>query len=672
MAALAFVLAGGWLGVAAGLWEGGLAFACRHVPAASQAPRATSLLPHAVLLDGLLGMLAASILVTLFGFFSSIKREREPEAGGGGPRSSIRRWEPSAAAVLFAGVVGFSGLALLSRLADLHYTPPLLSPSGIALATLVAAVCLGGGIAAWRMGERVLAFLQRVPAWNALAAMVPLAASGIWLSASLAGGIPEARPSGLPPPQGAPNILLVVLDAVRVDHCSAYGYGRPTTPNIEALSREGTLFLKAVTPGIWTVPSHASLFTGLHPSAHGADRTHPYLSSRLETLAERLGSAGYQTASFSGNPWISAESGLGQGFEELRVPWQLKSSDRSRSDQPFAVRLAVRLLRAAESDPLMRSRAEYIGREALEWLDDARDPTRPFLVFVNFFDAHAPRDPPPDLMRRFLPPGADPSESRRIGRIRTSDLEFGEVRLTAQEQGLLSCLYDAEVARADRGLGALVSGLASRGLLDGTVLAVTADHGENFGEKGMWGHHLIINESLLHVPLLVRYPARFPPGRREPALVQIHDLFPTLLELAGVPRRAGENRQPTLFPESLASSGREFAFAEEPVPTMVLDRLSARFPGRSLDAYNRALWSATDGRFKAVLSSRGERWLYDLDTDPREERDLSASMPEVMSRLTAALEEHIRIETARRPAPEQNETMPSELIEQLRVLGYVK
>ena len=295
-----------------------------------------------------------------------------------------------------------------------------------------------------------------------------------------------------------------------------------------------------------------------------------------------------------------------------------------------------------------------------------------FLVFVNFFDAHAPRDPPPDLMRRFLPPGADPSESRRIGRIRTSDLEFGEVRLTAQEQGLLSCLYDAEVARADRGLGALVSGLASRGLLDGTVLAVTADHGENFGEKGMWGHHLIINESLLHVPLLVRYPARFPPGRREPALVQIHDLFPTLLELAGVPRRAGENRQPTLFPESLASSGREFAFAEEPVPTMVLDRLSARFPGRSLDAYNRALWSATDGRFKAVLSSRGERWLYDLDTDPREERDLSASMPEVMSRLTAALEEHIRIETARRPAPEQNETMPSELIEQLRVLGYVK
>jgi arylsulfatase A-like enzyme len=227
------------------------------------------------------------------------------------------------------------------------------------------------------------------------------------------------------------------------------------------------VYLEARTPAPWTVPAHASLFTGLEPRDHGADSGHLKLDDDLPVLAGRLRDAGYRTQAYVANPWVGKEYGFDRGFDTFDEVW--------------------RGVHGTEGEMGAGRIVDTIGR----WLDwragnaDAR--AKPFFVFVNFFEPHLPYNPPEEERARFLFPGADPARVERLRRFKNPDevkAILGLLQLDDADRAVLSSLYDGEIAYVDRRVGELVDGLKARGLLDDTVVAVTSDHGEMLGEHG--------------------------------------------------------------------------------------------------------------------------------------------------------------------------------------------
>jgi len=245
---------------------------------------------------------------------------------------------------------------------------------------------------------------------------------------SSAAPAPPASPADVAAPAGAQNVVLIVLDTTRADHLSAYGYPRPTTPFLEELASESTLYENAVSPAPWTLPSHASLFTGLLPSAHGANAEHQWLREKFMTLAELLRRHGYVTAGFSNNPTVSHASNLDQGFEHFAnvfLEWGPElgwDGGKGGIQRTIPERLLHKLLVWREPpDKGARRTRELVGR----WLDgwQAAAPRRPFFVFVNLLEAHLPYTPSPRFRERFVSEPlrpASPAFARASGSTRPS------------------------------------------------------------------------------------------------------------------------------------------------------------------------------------------------------------------------------------------------------------
>ncbi|MEN8184047.1 MAG: sulfatase, partial [Myxococcota bacterium] len=265
-------------------------------------------------------------------------------------------------------------------------------------------------------------------------------------------------------PRERPNVLLITLDTTRRDRLGLYGYERPTSPHLDELASHATVFENAYSTSSWTLPAHASLFTGRYPTSHGM-RHDPEgsliladaidapegirarsLDAEARTLAEILGDAGYQTGAVVAGPWLIGSFGLARGFEHY-------------DDKGVAA----------------GRRAADVTTSALRWLDDVPEP---FLLFLNYFDPHLPYAPPPAYRRSFLP----------------SDVSVN-LRSSAQAPSL----YDAEILYMDEQLGKLFRSLRERGLYDRTLIVVTADHGELLGDRGEWGHERYLWEPLLRV-----------------------------------------------------------------------------------------------------------------------------------------------------------------------------
>ncbi|MEN8151229.1 MAG: sulfatase, partial [Planctomycetota bacterium] len=309
------------------------------------------------------------------------------------------------------------------------------------------------------------------------------------------------------------NLLVVVMDTTRGDRCSLNGYERSTTPNLDRIAAGGTVYTDAWAPTSWTGPAHASMFTGLRPENHGfRSGVRLYLDPSARTLAEILSDGGYATACLTNNPQISEEMGLIQGFEVYEEGGVRENSARWTTDR------------------------------ALEIAKRHRADGRPFFVFVNDWEPHLPYDPPERIAGDFLPEGVDPAEVARLRKFKADvPVLFGETwRAFGRRQWeILSGLYDAEIAALDVELGRLVAGLDRAGILDDTLLVIVGDHGENLGDHGLCSHVFSLHRSLRHVPLLVRFPDRFEPGRRVGETVRLEDLFPTILEVLDLPRPSG-------------------------------------------------------------------------------------------------------------------------------------
>ena len=348
----------------------------------------------------------------------------------------------------------------------------------------------------------------------------------------------------MPPPArhrasaGAPNVLLIVMDTVRADHLSLDGYPRPTSPNLERLARRGVNYTRARAAAPWTLPSHASLFTGRWPSALSVGWYVP-LDDRAPTLAGALAARGYDTAGFAANlNYCSYFTGLDRGFAHyedfpLTPYWALR-----------ATLLGTRLLSQIDyfgkkyglldpGDVAQRSRvtADEINERLLGWLDGRGDDDRPFFAFLNYFDAHDPYLPPPGFDPGFVRPPEDAVEREML--VEWWPLPDKDKAAPEQVRTVVDA-YDACLAYLDDRIGRLIDDLERRGLLEDTLVIITADHGELLGDHGgLFGHGASLYDGELRVPLIVMAPG-LPAGAVVDEPVSLRALPSTVGALAGL------------------------------------------------------------------------------------------------------------------------------------------
>jgi len=432
------------------------------------------------------------------------------------------------------------------------------------------------------------------------------------------------------------NVLFVVMDTVRKDHLTPYGYDRPTTPTLAGFAEEALVHEQAVAQAPWTLPVHASMFTGLYPAEHTATQEAPYLPEDVGTLAEALSSAGYATACYSSNAWITPYTRLTAGFDRQDnffevLPgealsglaadlWQRVLDSRFRwvADRLVEVGNEVHE-HLAGGEGADSKTPEIIDRVQAFTDDHAGDD---WFAFINLMDAHLPYYPPEEYREAFAP-GVDPadvcqnSKEYNSGARDIDDAEFDDIR----------GLYDAEIRHVDAELGRLFDHLTETGQWDDTVVVVCADHGELHGEHGLYGHEFCIYDPLVNVPLLVKHPD-LDPGRTDEQ-VELLDLYDTVLEsAAATDAPGGVGARPFEPGRSLLSAGRdvadgEYAFVDYHRPVVELNQLETKAAEAGIDLeadsrfYSRMRAARRpDGKY--IRNERIPDEAYRLDADPGE------------------------------------------------------
>ncbi|MCP4200630.1 MAG: sulfatase [bacterium] len=448
---------------------------------------------------------------------------------------------------------------------------------------------------------------------------------GLGLAATLA--CAEKRPEGFPDFSNEsgldrPNVLVVLIDALRRDHLGAYGYELPTTPAIDTFAAESAVFTRAYSHSSWTKPSVATLFTSLYPDQHGMGRVGfegdagfqtDVLPKQLSTLAERFKRAGYRTGSIGTNVHIQKKTGFAQGFSRF---------------------FNKRLVTAYQVNDLLR-----------EWLE-AGDQQAPFFAYAHYMDVHFPYN------RRL------PDETGRFGSTRTWPKapthwtrvpEWAEKHLNSKNLAALIASYDQEVAYVDGAFGELWAWLGEIGRLKNTVVVLVADHGEGFNEHDELQHGYAPYEEVTAIPFMIRLPPvyRHEPGRSE-ELVGLVDVMPTVLDLVGLkaPRKAqGRSLVPLLLGESLR---------ERPI--------YVEGPGiRGLRGSTHTLFSPEEG----------EDLCFDNQADPSELSPLEAPLPEICGRMASALDGLVAQLELVAEGEDSAVTLDAEEVEALRALGYL-
>jgi arylsulfatase A-like enzyme len=516
----------------------------------------------------------------------------------------------------------------------------------------VLAVALGLTIAAGEVRSLPLLAVAALFAVLALGRFSwPLAAiaMAIVLYPSFQGpSLPEGRSSnGLvvtaAPPQTSPSFVVVVLDTVRADHTSAYGYHRNTTPHLARLSARGIRFERAYATGHWSLPSHASLFTGLLPSRHGAHTEHPALDSQHPTLAELLAGHGYETANFTGNAWIGPGTGMTRGFQLNHEAWRRYHVD--------IMLLANRIYYALMAPDWDKGGADILAG-IRRWLSE-RDATRPYFLFVNFYEPHGPYQHVPRAFRRRY---TDVDLSLRalevIGNRVMTATQNGH-RLSAEDAATGRDLLDGAIAAADALLGELLELVG-----DEPIVVVLSDHGELFGEHTLYGHSNTLYEPLIRIPMVIAGGA-LPQGLVAEEVVSLVDIMPTLLDLAGIegPAVDGIDLRPLLREDG--DLGRQWVRAEQFSKDTLARGWAHQRPGEVdyLFARKQAVVSRS---VKRIVAADGSDRGYDLRGDPGEERPFPGSDTGLSARV---------------PEPEAGRTAPAPdpiQSKMLEVLGYLQ
>jgi arylsulfatase A-like enzyme len=506
-----------------------------------------------------------------------------------------------------------------------------------------------------------------------LAAAV-VALVGAWVSSGR-----SDRPAGA----SGPNVLVIVWDTVRADHLSLYGYRRPTTPRLDAFARDAVVFERASSPGMWTLPAHASMFTGLPPESHGADERWLWLDGHNLTMAEHFEANGYATFTMAANTLLCDETNLVQGFAtklntykgkvgkmaKAATREKLLPNDRSNELSPLWRPPAHGAKNAEWGRAVYKEGGPIVAEAMLEWIDRRKNRRKPFFAFLNLMEAHTPRIPTMASRERVL---ADDPELVALGletdaaHINLHFYNFGKVTYSERQLDAIRGVYDASIADLDAATGRLFDGLAERGLLEDTIVVLTSDHGENLGDHHLFNHRFSLWDSLVHVPLVVRAPGQV--ARRVDRPVSTIDLFSTLARLAGLP-----------VPDGIAAGDLLGGTSSPAVTSMALplerEILSVKevHPDVEVGPWMRSGNAVVrDGR-KLVRLSDGTSALFDLRADPGETTPLDdpAGAAALGAELDAWLSSTPPYDPTRRTeSPEHVRASQDELRQQLEAIGY--
>lgn len=464
-----------------------------------------------------------------------------------------------------------------------------------------------------------------------------------------------------------PNILLLVLDAGRADHLSGYGYSRAAAPNIDRIAAEGVLYEQAISAAVWTVPSHASLFTGMYLSGHGLHGRNLKLRDDIPTLASFLSAEGYDTAAITANALIGHATGLARGFGQVRDIRNVMQGDPLPRWQQLVNRVYRQLYYGGRPNESawFDSGAWRLNFDVKRWLKSRQNQERPFFIFANYMEPHLRYDPPRAFRRRFL----SAAQEARWRDVNQNAWRFmsGAAAMTADDWEILNALYDAELAYVDHRIGQLYDHLAAAGLLDDTMVIVTADHGENLGEHGLMDHQYCVYDTLTHVPLVIRHPASFPAGHRESAPVQTLDIFPTIAQIMGrdTDPALAMLQGKSLLPADLAREARPFTVTEYLAPQLHSFRREAVPIDEKFTSQLRALRTPTH---KYIWSSAGNHELYNLAADPGETRNLIAQEPETAEALARQLDDWLAEHTLDQ---DDGPGIDAGIASRLEALGYI-
>jgi arylsulfatase A-like enzyme len=429
------------------------------------------------------------------------------------------------------------------------------------------------------------------------------------------------------------NVILIVVDALRADHLSLYGYPRKTTPNLDGLANHGVVFLNTWAQSSWTIPSTATLLTGQYAYTHGLyDAYHWHLVPGISTVTQLYQREGITTAAFVANHLISEDSNFDVGFESFH-------------EIPYAS-------------------AAQLNRAFLHWLEDHKDER--FFAYLHYMEPHLPYAAPGNGLNRFGDPPMsqgrlNPDRSEQlIQRIEKRLREISPLRiidrdLNPEEREFLDeliGLYDSEIAYWDEQFAALVQALKERGLMENTLLIVTSDHGEEFLDHGLLTHGQSLYSELLQVPLIFLNTHRAPEKRKD--MAGLVDLAPTLLALSHIPCDPG-------------FAGRNL-FSESTAPTFLFAQTAHglnRFEGEMV--VKRSVFSE---RWKGILTlDHDQMTLFDRITDPLERIDVGPARPEKVNEFRALIRDWVR--SCRSRAPYHLSLLDASALRKLKEMGYL-
>lgn len=525
-----------------------------------------------------------------------------------------------------------------------------------------------------------------------------------------------------------PDIIFVVLDTQRADRLGLHGYRLreqkdSTSPNLDRFAQGGATFERAISAAQWTIPSHASMFTGLYPTAHQVYQSDRGLGPDRPHVAEVLRSAGYQTFGFCNNPLVGIlNNGFKRGFDTFYnyggafpsmpehstpLPWPINKILETYTQflrrisypiQNFFARsdLAFRLSLNSWATPLWSRMANFKGqnprsvRDVVHFLGqrERRSGERPLFLFLNLMETHLPFWPPGEFVDRVAPYMRDSREARGIIRRWNREAFRWSAPLTEPlpelEGRVLSDMYDAEVTFQDEYLGPLFEAIKRRANADNTLTIVVSDHGDGLGEHGYFGHAFVAYQELLHVPLVMHWPDRIRTGTQIDTPVSTRRIYHTILDAAGSLPESVTSLEPaeihglTLM-ESVAGRDPEkgTAFAEVYPPLNYARAIESWRPGlleqRRCLKLRRAV---VRDDLKLIHAEGRPDEFFDLGEDPTERFNLVAERPDETSRLSQEITAMARLTEAQRDGLTTGGRLDMEademLLKRLRGLGYIE
>ncbi|MFC1668731.1 sulfatase [Chlamydiota bacterium] len=480
-----------------------------------------------------------------------------------------------------------------------------------------------------------------------------------------------------------PNIILLILDTARAQNFSCYGYSKETSINIDRISQEGILFENAISSSPWTLPAHASIFTGMYPSIHGCNETHTFLPKNVLTLPVFLKTLGYKTYGVSSNSWISNDFGFENGFDVFIRVWQLLQHETNLAHPSYRgvnkYKRAIGLLNQGNitTNIINGIYGKYFSRKydygakrinrilARLIRNDFRQ-NQPFFLFVNYLEPHLKYKPPDPFIRQFLPKGISKRAALTVNQDAWRYMG-GEISMSLLDFEILKALYDAEIAYLDFRIGEVYRLLKESKLLDNTVLIITSDHGENLGEYNLMDHQYSLYDTLLKIPLILKLPGVQMRGERVTHVVESMDIFSTIINVLEIDKKYMTSKIPgkNLFEKEVNRT----VLSEYLAPHPDISTISKLYPNSKFSLYDKNLIALRTNEWKIIVSSSGETKLFNIHTDSHEKKDLSSTFPEVCKRLEKKVLEWKKNNWLRDNSKETLNISP-ETKKQLEALGY--